>query len=123
MNAIKLSGTMLLVLGVGADFYFFFIFDPTVSGYYNEGLLNTRLCGIVGGLASWGVGTMMLLFARRDGKPSTMPIIHNQQSVSPVSNEEFERSQKLSEDPRTQWLRDCVRADREGRPRPPKPAA
>src|SRR4051812_14317678 len=117
----KAIGLILLVAGIGADAYFFSFFDTTVDGTYNAGLMNTRICGVIGGGISWVVGTIMLIASRRE-QPIAAPVSRVPDSGSaPAYVDDLAKSQTLSPDPYVQWLRDCARADHDGRPRPPKP--
>jgi hypothetical protein len=122
-NFMKKTGWFLLIGGLCTDTYFFWFFDTTVNGYYNAGLLNTRLCGVIIGLVTWLGGLVVIAMSSRQPAAIISTLRSDPIAASPIDDSDLVKSQKLSEDPQVQWLRDCVRADKDGRPRPAKPSA
>ena len=130
---------LLAIAGILGVIYFFFLFDATVAvppsasinaggieRVNNFGLMTDRQNGIVISLTSLLIGVLLLTVhwvASNNRLPQERAIRDSEVSKqeSGTGTDAVWSAEKLSSDPRTQWLRDCVRADREGKPRPAKP--
>ena len=52
---------VLLLIGMGTACYFGFFFDTAREGVNNIGLLNDRLCGVIGGCTICVIATLLLV--------------------------------------------------------------
>jgi len=118
----KAAGTICILLGAVTALYFFALFDTSVPvdngvRVNNFGLMNTRQTGTIIGAAILISGVVLVAIGQRK-----RAAIARSESGQPDEVDYYAASEeKLSKDKHTQWLRDCLKADREGKPRPPKP--
>lgn len=79
-SSIQVAGMIIAVIGVIIAVYFFFIYDTSVSteshyiqGYgsvggqrvHNQGLMQNRLLGCIGGMVVASIGSVMVISGRR----------------------------------------------------------
>lgn len=89
----------------------------------NLGLMQNRQNGIIVSLATVLIGVVLLVVPA--ARPQPAPPVAREVGSAFTYNyfDAMPGPRTQPGDPHTQWLLDCVRADAEQRPRPPKPTA